>query len=577
MDTAFFSSGSKLEEVTMLNAPVTNVPRTATYKIDYRNNNLINKPTIPTLPAEITDAQVDSGVGTDEVLMTPTKAKAMIEKHSTGHTPVMVSATDFTTVALALADDAVKNATAGDFVRVTGDIYLIIKTSPTVSADLVSIDGDADLSALATKAELASGLADKLNLDTYLIGQSLPGVPVTDGIEMAYFPKLPLTTLGVGNKVTATIDPKNGRQLVQADTAKQPTFLLDKHNKYYYDIALEQSLVSEGNISARSLGGATGTTTSFMFVFTPEVYVNNTQFMWGTESSAKRLSVHLMRDSAGKLVIDHGSNLGGGRYSIPTSNLVAGKVNSLLYVRNGTTAEVWINGVTQGSKTVGNNLPTDDTALPFSIGVMVGNDNYKSALKFNALFFYGRALTEHERTLMFAYSKKEYESIDPVELPPQITLTQARTGAGTDPILFTPTSAKDMIEIHSTQLPPEITDFQVVSGIGRDAVLPTPEKLKRFVLDHYSKDYLTFEIILNNLRSWNVSRAYSSTGVLNAIGFSKIINGTERRIEMNHTYNANGSINNIDMTGDIPNGVDTRKHYSYDISGRINEISYSTP
>jgi hypothetical protein len=57
-------------------------------------------------------------------------------------------------------------------------------------------------------AELASGLADKLNLDTYLIGQSLPGVPVTDGIEMAYFPKLPLTTLGVGNKVTATIDPK---------------------------------------------------------------------------------------------------------------------------------------------------------------------------------------------------------------------------------------------------------------------------------------------------------------------------------------------------------------------------------
>jgi hypothetical protein len=38
--------------------------------------------------------------------------------------------------------------------------------------------------------------------------------------------------------------------------------------------------------------------------------------------------------------------------------------------------------------------------LPFSIGVMVGNNNYKSALGFNALFFYGRALTVHERTLM---------------------------------------------------------------------------------------------------------------------------------------------------------------------------------
>jgi hypothetical protein len=39
MDTAFFSAGGRLDEVTMLNAPVTSVPRTATYKIDYRNNN----------------------------------------------------------------------------------------------------------------------------------------------------------------------------------------------------------------------------------------------------------------------------------------------------------------------------------------------------------------------------------------------------------------------------------------------------------------------------------------------------------------------------------------------------------
>jgi 3-polyprenyl-4-hydroxybenzoate decarboxylase len=61
----------------------------------------------------------------------------------------------------------VKNATAGDFVRITGDIYLIIKTSPTVSADLVSVNGDPDLSALATKAELTTGLREKLGIDAY--------------------------------------------------------------------------------------------------------------------------------------------------------------------------------------------------------------------------------------------------------------------------------------------------------------------------------------------------------------------------------------------------------------------------
>jgi hypothetical protein len=53
-------------------------------------------------------------------------------------------------------------------------------------------------------------------------------------------------------------------------------------------------------------------------------------------------------------------------------------------------------------------------------------------------------------------------------LPHQITLTEVREGVGSDPILFTPTSAKDMIEIHATgaTLPPEITDNQVTTGVG---------------------------------------------------------------------------------------------------------------
>jgi hypothetical protein len=46
MDTAFYNTASRMDEVTMLNTPVTPVPRTATYKIDYNNVNLINKPDI---------------------------------------------------------------------------------------------------------------------------------------------------------------------------------------------------------------------------------------------------------------------------------------------------------------------------------------------------------------------------------------------------------------------------------------------------------------------------------------------------------------------------------------------------
>ena len=603
MDTAFLSRSGRFEEATMLNAPVTPVARTATYKIDYNNVNLINKPDIhvnvlvsdtnfatialalandavktahagdfvkisgdfyhviktnPTvaddllkgsgedLPPIITDNQVTTGVGTEPVLVTPTKLKTFTEAHSTGHIPVIVSATDFSTVALALANDAVKTATAGDFVKISGDVYVVIKTSPTVSADLVDINGDPDLSALATKAELSSGLSEKVNLDTYLLGESLPGVPVTDGIEMAYFPKLPLTELTDDGKVSATSDPKNGRRLVQADVAKQPTFLLNKKNRYYYDVGLEQSLVSEGNISAGSLGGTTGKTTSFMFVFTPNIYINNTQFMWGTESSPKRLSVHLMRDSAGRMVIDHGSNIGG-RYSLTTSTLVAGKVNSLLFVRNDNVAEVWINGVSQGSQTIGNNLPTDATALPFSIGVMVGNNNYKSALGFNALFFYGRALTVHERTLMIAYSKKEYESIDPVELPS------------------------------------EITDAQVTSGTGTDEVLPTPAKLKVMIETHSNGITPSFETISSNLMAWDVvARTYTddpsdaSKKVLASVGISDSSDAT-KVVVITYTWNSNGTIQNEVLSFSnrvFPATVKKTKTYSY-TDGRISRIVYT--
>jgi hypothetical protein len=45
-----------------------------------------------------------------------------------------------------------------------------------------------------------------------------------------------------------------------------------------------------------------------------------------------------VKDSAGRMVIDHGLNIGG-RYSLTTSTLVAGEGNSLLFVRNDTTAE----------------------------------------------------------------------------------------------------------------------------------------------------------------------------------------------------------------------------------------------
>jgi hypothetical protein len=57
-----------------------------------------------------------------------------------------VSETDFATIALALANDAVKTAHAGDFVKIAGDFYHIIKTNPTVADDLLKGGGVEDFS-----------------------------------------------------------------------------------------------------------------------------------------------------------------------------------------------------------------------------------------------------------------------------------------------------------------------------------------------------------------------------------------------------------------------------------------------
>jgi hypothetical protein len=53
-------------------------------RVDISYSDLEDK---PTSPPEITDAQVTSGTGTDEVLPTPAKLKVMIETHSNGITP----------------------------------------------------------------------------------------------------------------------------------------------------------------------------------------------------------------------------------------------------------------------------------------------------------------------------------------------------------------------------------------------------------------------------------------------------------------------------------------------------------
>jgi hypothetical protein len=91
------------------------------------------------------------------------------------------------------------------------------------------------------------------------------------------------------------------------------------------------------------------------------------------------------------------------------------------------------------------------------------------------------------------------------------------------------------------RIPAEITDIEVARPVSQEKVLLTPVKLKEFIDLHApsggtTAPVETFETILNNLRSWTISRTYSSTGALDAESFSKLINGTEQIIQMTYSY-----------------------------------------
>jgi hypothetical protein len=52
-----------------------------------------------------------------------------------------VSETDFATVALALQNADVRKAFTGDFVKIDGDVYHVIKTNPRVAGDFLKGGG----------------------------------------------------------------------------------------------------------------------------------------------------------------------------------------------------------------------------------------------------------------------------------------------------------------------------------------------------------------------------------------------------------------------------------------------------
>ena len=74
----------------------------------------------------------------------------------------------------------------------------------------------------------------KLDRSTFIISNSLPGIPVLDKISIALIPALSVVTADSNDRVSSWIDPVNNIDFSQQTNSKKPLLLRDSLKKLFF-------------------------------------------------------------------------------------------------------------------------------------------------------------------------------------------------------------------------------------------------------------------------------------------------------------------------------------------------------
>ena len=74
----------------------------------------------------------------------------------------------------------------------------------------------------------------KLDRSTFIISNSLPGIPVLDKISIALIPALSVVTADSNDRVSSWIDPVNNIDFSQQTNSKKPLLLRDSLKKRFF-------------------------------------------------------------------------------------------------------------------------------------------------------------------------------------------------------------------------------------------------------------------------------------------------------------------------------------------------------
>ena len=241
-----------------------------------------------------------------------------------------------------------------------------------------------------------------LTQSLFEINNALPGLPVTNGLAMAFIPTLRTCTVTSSGQINDITDPLTGVTL-NAPTGFMPELKIDSDGVYY--LSFSNHRLYKDQISVSDLGGPNGNTTTFFLIMKAKATKNQTNFNWikevatNTYNNSVRFGAHIPW-SNNNVYIDHASTANG-----RLSGTYWGTLNQKQvwgYRRNGAWAEVRLNNTHQHSV---NNLTS--RFVSGDVGrFMIGNGNglvEPAAMDFYGLFFYNRNLSNDEIKQMDFY------------------------------------------------------------------------------------------------------------------------------------------------------------------------------
>ena len=145
----------------------------------------------------------------------------------------------------------------------------------------------------------------KLDRSTFIISNSLPGLPVLEKISIALIPALTVITADSNDRVSSWIDPVNNIDFSQQTNSKKPLLLRDSLKKLFF-IRFDGSddYLGKKSFDVSEIAGSSGNTCTVMLIVKTESIANQSQFQWGR--GAIRFGAHLPWGD-GTVYIDFGS------------------------------------------------------------------------------------------------------------------------------------------------------------------------------------------------------------------------------------------------------------------------------